>query len=130
MHVALHRPDDGLAERLRARIGQIRLEHLRPRAHGAGRHEHLGDEDLVGAEFVADDAHGADQTLVEDLGGIATLLESPLDERRDLLALAALNGRGDVFENGHGAFLSRLCEVDLAVSIDFVVNGVVNPGTC
>jgi hypothetical protein len=38
----------------------------RPAFHGLGGHEHLGDEQLAGAEAFADLVHGADQTVVQD----------------------------------------------------------------
>ena len=65
--VALDRPDDHLADRLGARLGQQRPQDLHARLHGVGGQQDLGHEQDAVAEVDADDLHAGHERVVEDL---------------------------------------------------------------
>ena len=66
--VALDRPDDDLADGLRAGLGEQRAEDLHAGLHRVGGEQDLRHEQDAVAEVDADDLHARDQRVVEDLG--------------------------------------------------------------
>ena len=65
--VALDRPDDDLADRLRAGLGEQRPEDLHAGLHRVRGEQDLGHEQDAVAEVDADDPHARDERVVEDL---------------------------------------------------------------
>ena len=88
--VALDRAHDGGLVRHVAGTDEERLEDRHGRLHGAGADEHLGYEDLLAREAVADDAHGFGHR-VEDRERRDVLCERRLGDLYRCLAVTDLD---------------------------------------
>ena len=52
------------------------FQNLNANLHSFCGYQHLGNEDLVVFEFLTNNAHSVDHTFVQDLNGIASLIQS------------------------------------------------------
>ena len=69
--------------------------------HRPGGHQHLGDKDLIGAEFDTHPIHAGQQALGQDILGGETLLQRLLDVLHDQLLFAFFQGVADFDQNTH-----------------------------
>ena len=103
VEVALDRADDRRVRRLEAGLREERLEQQEALLHGPGRDQHLGDEDLVALEALADDRHARDEAVLDDPARVLARVEALLGELDRGGPVAADHGRREGMRVVHRA---------------------------
>ena len=80
------------------------LQNLNALLHGLGSDQHFGNEDLVSLELVANDGHGVDHALVQDVDRSVALVQCFLNQTGYQLRLTDFYGMSQFFNFRHVSF--------------------------
>ena len=83
---------------------QVGLQNLNALLHSLGSNQHLGNEDLVSLELVADDCHGVDHAFVQDVDRSVALVQCLLNQTGYQFRLTDFYGMSQFFNFRHMKF--------------------------
>ena len=83
---------------------QVGLQNLNALLHGLGSNQHLGNEDLVSLELVADDCHGVNHALVQNVDRSVALVQCLLNQTGYQFRLTDFYGMSQFFNFRHFSF--------------------------